>query len=155
MKKDNISYGNILKKINNSLHYPRNFPTYPLETDDPERFHVNIYNYLLLISKNFNNNNYPTYINESDNIESKKRGFRKKANKYTIDSDWFLCYKKLIKNKIDDVDESENLNDNEIKNINVFKCLENNSSLTKLDLNWNIISNIDVFKYLENNDTLI
>ena len=58
----------------------------------------------------------------------KKKGFRKKAQKYIIDDDGYLCYKKYYNNKDSSSDESEDL-DNKVfaknyknqKNINIIR----------------------------------
>lgn len=80
------------------LHISTDYPIYPYDQNDPEGFYSNIYNYIFLKNKNISNSIYPNYINEAkENVETKKRGFRKKAKKYIIDKDGYLCYKKYYK----------------------------------------------------------
>ena len=79
------------------LHIGEHYPIYPLDGDEPENFYANIYNYLFKRKLNQNNSNYPNYIYKSNNnIETKKRAFRKKAELYEIDEEGFLCYKKSV-----------------------------------------------------------
>ena len=92
LKNENIPLDNYDTSDKN-LHKPGYYPVYPNDSDDPEGFYSNIYNYLYKRKINPKGLNYPKYIYESDNIENKKRLFRRKANNYEIDSNGFLCYK--------------------------------------------------------------
>ena len=77
-------------------HFGSDYPVYPLNSDEPEIFYLNIYNYLLKRNNNKNGNNYPKYIYDCEyNIETKKRAFRAKASRFEIDDDGMLCYKVL------------------------------------------------------------
>ena len=81
------------KKI---LHKPNDYPTYPYNSEDPEDFYANMYNYLLQRKNNPFSSNYPKYIYQNLDpmeIETKKRAFRKKAENFEIDKFVFLCYK--------------------------------------------------------------
>ena len=92
LKNENIPLDNYDTSDKN-LHKPDYYPVYPNDSDDPEGFYSNIYNYLYKRKIDPKGLNYPKYIYESDNIENKKRLFRRKANNYEIDSNGFLCYK--------------------------------------------------------------
>ena len=108
-------------------HIGSDYPVYPLDSDEPENFYANIYNYLLKRNNNQNGENYPNYIYEcEDNIETKKRVFRRKASNFEIDEDDILCYK--VPDSYNGNDSSEESDDfsNENK--------KNKSKLTKKDL---------------------
>ena len=83
--------------INNKfLHNKNDYPIYPFDSDDPEGFYANIFNYLYNRNINKNTLNYPKYIYQildENKKETKKRAFRKKAEKFEIDKFGYLCYK--------------------------------------------------------------
>ena len=57
------------------LPNPNNYPEYSYNSEDPEGFYVNIYNYLLQRKNNPNSSKYPKYIYQnldSMEIETKK-----------------------------------------------------------------------------------
>ena len=76
-------------------HKPFDYPIYPYDSDDPEGFYANVYNYLLNRSKNAFGLNYPKYIyDEKEELvrENKKRLFRRKAENFEINNFGNLCY---------------------------------------------------------------
>ena len=76
--------------------------------------------YLYNREKNSKGSNYPSYIyKELNNIESNKRAFRKKAEKYEIDPNGYLCYKMKDKNDLyNEIDDNLDFVDNKITNLN-------------------------------------
>ena len=84
-------YIKIEEKNNNNiseLHKGDDYPVYPLSYVNPEEFYADIYNYLYFRKLNQKNAKYPKYILEAgDNIESKKRAFRLKTEKYELNVD--------------------------------------------------------------------
>ena len=99
-------------------HIGSDYPVYPLDSDEPENFYANIYNYLLKRNNNQNGENYPKYIYEcKDNIETKKRAFRRKASNFEIDDDNMLCYRVPDSyNGNDSSEESDKLSNENKKN---------------------------------------
>ena len=99
-------------------HKPSDYPIYPYDSDDPEGFYSNIYNYLYKREKNPFGLNYPKYIydEEDETIkENKKRLFRRKADNFEISKDGNLCYK--IPDYGDEEENSLNSEDNGNKKV--------------------------------------
>ena len=98
LKENTIELSEIKKEISEKkfLHNPNDYPIYPNDSDDPEGFYANMYNYLFKRKNQPYAPNYPNYIyqilNETE-AETKKRAFRKKAEKFDIDQFGFLCFK--------------------------------------------------------------
>ena len=106
LKENQVNIENKKKEIfiKKFLHNKNDYPIYPFDSDDPEGFYANVYNYLYNRLKNKNNSNYPKYIYQIldlNTIETKKRAFRKKAENFEIDKFGYLCY------KIPDKEENE------------------------------------------------
>ena len=124
---------------NKFLHNKNDYPLYPFDSDDPEGFYANIYNYLYNRFKNKNSFNYPKYIyqilDENKN-EANKRAFRKKAEKFELDKFGYLCYKipdkeenESTSSEIDSDSEIEKEKKNDVKLKNKI-----NSNYTKKEL---------------------
>ena len=63
------------------IHKPNDYPIYPYNSDKPEGFYANMYNYIYKRKHFSNEDNYPKY-NIYENIdeitkETKRRAFRK------------------------------------------------------------------------------
>ena len=100
-------------------HKPFDYPIYPYDSDDPEGFYANVYNYLLNRSKNAFGLNYPKYIyDEKEELvrENKKRLFRRKAENFEINNFGNLCYK--IPDYGEDDENSYNSEENDFENEN-------------------------------------
>ena len=102
------------------MHISTYYPVYLFASGEAENFYANIYNYLLKRNSNKNGMNYPKYIYEcNDNIETKKRTFRRKASNFQIDNEGMLYYKILGSNN--DNDSSEEYDDISDKNHEIKK----------------------------------
>ena len=107
-------------------HKPFDYPIYPYDSDDPEGFYANVYNYLLNRAKNPFSLNYPKFIYEEKEElirENKKRLFRRKAENFEINNFGNLCYK--IPDYGDDEENSYNSEENDFN--------ENESKINKID----------------------
>ena len=93
---------------------------------NPEEFHSDIYNYVFFIKLNQKNAKYPKYILEAgDDIESKKRAFRLKAEKYKLNNDNILFYKEFFKNENNNISSDDETIKQEIYNSEEFEKNDN------------------------------
>ena len=127
-------------KIKNSSrkekHKPNDYPIYPYNSDDPEGFYANMYNYIYQRKQTLNEANYPKYIYEFTDeitIETKKRAFRKAAENYEIDNLGYLCYKIPDKEE-DESTESENDSQDENNKIKETKVKLQSKKKSKKEL---------------------